>query len=67
MRKQTLHWYYKVKICRLQKKIKHTRTIYAQRSSMSSRNFEFDHYVEKDTKKYRKEIFRIKRKLCEIR
>lgn len=67
MKKYTLYWYYKTQICRLQKKIESVRLSYAQRSSLSSKNFEFDHLVEEDTKKIKKDIYRIKRKMCSIR
>lgn len=67
MKKYTLYWYYRTQICRLQKEIESVRLNYAQRSSMSSKNFEFDHLVEEDTKKIKKDIYKIKRKMCRVR
>ena len=67
MKKCTLIWYYKSKIHKLEKRIESVRQVYAERSAMSSRNFEFDHLVTEDTEKYRKQIFRLKRKICIIK
>ena len=67
MKKHTLYWYYRTQICQIQKKISHVRENYAQRSAMSSKNFEFDHLVDEDIKLYREKIFKIKRKMVNLR
>ena len=67
MKKHTMYWYYRSQICRLRKKIESVRVSHAQRSLLSSKNFEFDHLVEEETKKYKKDIYKIKRKMCSIR
>lgn len=67
MKKCTLIWYYKSKIHKLEKRIEGVRHMYAERSAMSSRNFEFEHLVKEDTKNYREQIFRLKRKICSIK
>jgi len=67
MRKHTLYWYYKVKICRIENKINDVRHSYAERSAMSSRNFEFDHFVEEEIQPYKERIFNIKRKMVNLR
>lgn len=67
MKKHTLYWYYKVKICRIEKRISCIRDFYAQRSSMSKRNFEFEHIVEEEVRLHRGKIFNLKRKMVNIR
>ena len=67
MKKHTLYWYYKVKICRIENRISYVRESYAQRSAMSSKNFEFDHLVEEEIQPYKEKIFKIKRKLVNLR
>lgn len=67
MKKHTLYWYYKTQICQIQKKILDVRETYAQRSAMSSKNFEFDHLVEEEIKPYKEKIFKIKRKMVKLR
>ena len=67
MKKHTLYWYYRVQICKIEGKISDIYTTYAKRSAMSSKNFEFEHLAKEDTKKYRDEIFKIKRKMVNLR
>lgn len=69
MRKYTLYWYYRSQICRLNKQIEDIRLGYAERSNMSSRNFEFEHLVNSDSAvRYKKErIYKLKRKMCVIK
>lgn len=67
MKKYTMYWYYRTQICKLQKKIESVRVDYAQRSAMSSRNYEFEHLVEEETKNFKKDIYKIKRKMCSVR
>jgi len=67
MKKYTLYWYYRTKICSLNKKIEDVRTNYAIMSGMSSKNFEFDHRVEEDIRPHKKKIYEIKRKMCQVR
>lgn len=67
MKKYPLIWYYRNQICNLQKKIKEVHLRYAIRSAKSSKNFEFDHFVEKETREYKKNIYNLKRKMCLIR
>lgn len=67
MKKHALYWYYRAQICQIQKKILDIRKFYAQRSAMSSKNFEFDHLVDEDVKPYKEKIFKIKRKMVNLK
>lgn len=67
MKNYTLYLYYRTQICTLNKKINNIRSGYAQRSSISSRNFEFDHLVEDHVRAYRVDIYKIKKKMCQLR
>lgn len=67
MKKHVLYWYYRIKICRIEGRIFCVRDFYAQRSSMSKRNFEFESIVEEEVKLYREKIFNLKRKMVNIR
>ena len=63
-----LKLYYCYKINVLNKKINSVYMDYANRSSRSSRNFEFYHLVDQDENVilYKKEIYRLKRRMCEL-
>jgi len=67
MKNYPLKLYYRLKICSLKKKIKERYDYHAYISSTSSKNFEFEHLVEDDIKEYKKNIFKIKRKMCGVR
>ena len=67
MKNYHLKLYYKLKIWSLKKKIKDCLNYHAHMSSRSSRNYEFDGLVENDTIRYKKEIYKIKRKMCSVR
>jgi len=67
MKKYPLYLYYQVQICKLRKKIENVRLDFATRSAQSSKNFEFEHLVEEHTIEIKKDIYKIKRKLCSIR
>jgi len=67
MKKYPLILYYRLKICSLNKKIKERYDYYAYISSTSSKNFEFDRLVEEDIVEYKKNIYKIKRKMCNVR
>lgn len=67
MKNYPLQLYYRFKICSLKKKIKDCFNHHAYMSSASSRNYEFNDTVDRETVQYRKEIYKIKRKICTIK